>query len=276
MNKNVRDAGSGRRVVFVCRMKRIARGTRHAREPERNPEKTESAEREEIRAPAVTLHQRAAQKQTKCGAGTDSGVNEGIDEAAMPHRKMAHDDTGKTRVGGGFSDAKKEPAEEERSESAGKTREKSGSRPDGETDGEDFSRRETIGEPAGKNEEGSVRPEKSREKKAELGRRDGKLVFESWRGDGESAAVNVGNEEGEKEKDEDGPESGREFFGWRGRVQGAEIVQQPDERKKQIPNSLRKEREGIRNDIIGILENSGCARGAGYTAKAASFSIQGL
>ena len=59
-----------------------------------------------------------------------------------------------------------------------------------------------------------------------MGRRNGEFAFESWRGDGERAAVDVRDEEREEEKDEDGPESGREFFGWRRGVQGAEIVQQ--------------------------------------------------
>ena len=57
-----------------------------------------------------------------------------------------------------------------------------------------------------------------------MGRANGKFVLESWGGDGESAAVDVGDEEGEEEKNENSPESGREFFGWGRGVQGAEIV----------------------------------------------------
>src|SRR5258705_11253349 len=88
------------------------RGTRHAREPERDPEKTQSAKREKIRAPAVALHERATKKQPEGRAGAHAGVDEGIDEPAMPQRKRAHDDPGKTGAGGGFSDAKKKPAQE--------------------------------------------------------------------------------------------------------------------------------------------------------------------
>ena len=57
-----------------------------------------------------------------------------------------------------------------------------------------------------------------------MGRANGKFVLESWGGDGESAAVDVGDEEGEEEKEENDPESERKFFRWRRGVQGAEIV----------------------------------------------------
>ena len=83
---------------------------------------------------------------------------------------------------------------------------------------------ETIGEPTGKNEERSVGPEKSGEKDAELRRGDGEFVLKCGCSDGERTAVDVGDEEGEEEKDEYDPESEREFFGWRRGVQGAEIV----------------------------------------------------
>src|SRR5882762_8425465 len=172
----------------------------------------------------MALHERPTEKQTECGAGTDASVDEGIDEAAMAQWKMAHDDAGKTRIGGRFSNAKKKAAEEERGESARKTGEKSRRGPHGETEGENFSGGKAIGEPAGGNEEGSVGPEKSGEKNAELRRRDGKFAFERRSGDGESATVDVGDEEREEEKDEDGPEGGREFFGWEGGVQGEGIV----------------------------------------------------
>ena len=49
-------------------------------------------------------------------------------------------------------------------------------------------------------------------------------MLERGGSDGERAAVDVGDEEGEEEKDEYDPESEREFFGWRRGVQGAEIV----------------------------------------------------
>jgi hypothetical protein len=137
---------------------------------------------------------------------------------------MAHDDAGETRVGGGLSDAKKKTAHEERGESAGEAGEKSGRGPNRETDGEDFFRWKTIGEPAGKNQEGRVRPEKSGEKNTELRRRNGKFAFESWSGNGERAAVNVGDEEGEKKENENGPKDGREFSGCGGWVQGERIV----------------------------------------------------
>ena len=82
----------------------------------------------------------------------------------------------------------------------------------------------TIGEPAGKNEERSVGPEKRGEKDPELRRGDRKFALECGRGDGERTAVDVGDEEGEEKKEENSPESERKFFGWRRGVQGAEIV----------------------------------------------------
>ncbi len=223
MDKDVRDARGGAVFGFSC-LKRIARGARHAREPERNPEKTSGAERDEIRAPAVTLHEHATEKQAESGTGTDAGVDEGIDEATMPRGEMLDNDSGEAGIGGGFSDAEKKTAKEERGESAREASEKSGRGPDGESDGENFCGGKTIGEPAGENQEGRVSPEKGGEKNAELRRGNGEFAFESWRGDGKSAAVDVGDGEGKEEKDQDGPESGGEFFGWRGGVQGAEIV----------------------------------------------------
>ena len=53
---------------------------------------------------------------------------------------------------------------------------------------------------------------------------DGEFALEGGGSDGERAAVDVGDEEGEKQKDQNGPESGGEFFGWRRGVQDAEIV----------------------------------------------------
>ena len=232
VSENVRDARHGPGFVFVCCMERIARGTRHAGKPERNPEKARGTERDEVRAPAVTLHERAAKEQAESGTGADAGVDEGIDEAAVAQRKMAHDDSGEAWIGGGFSDAEKKAAQEECRESTRETGEKSGSGPDGESDGEDFSRGKTVGKPTGENQERSVGPEKCGEENAELGRSDGKFALESWGGDGKRAAVDIGDEEGEEEKDENGPENGREFFGWSRGVQGAEIVQQEREREQ--------------------------------------------
>ena len=218
-------ADSRRRRCFVFRnWSYDLRSPRHAREPERNPQKTESAEREEIRPPAVILHERASEQQTEGGAGANSSIDEGIDEAAMTSGKMLDDDSGEARVGGGFSHAEKKAAEEERSESAREAGEKSGRGPDGETDSENLCRGKAIGEPAGKNEEGSVGPEKSGEKNAELRRRDGEFALERGGSNGKRAAVDVRDEEREKEKDEDGPESEREFFGWKRGVQGEGIV----------------------------------------------------
>ena len=55
-------------------------------------------------------------------------------------------------------------------------------------------------------------------------RGDGEFALECGRGNGERTAVDVGDEEGEEEKDEHDPECGRKLFGWRRGVQGAEIV----------------------------------------------------
>ena len=82
----------------------------------------------------------------------------------------------------------------------------------------------TIGEPTGKDKERSVGPEKRGEKNAELRRWDGEFALEGGGSDGEGAAVDVRDEEGEEEKDENDPESEREFFRWSRGVQGAEIV----------------------------------------------------
>jgi len=108
------------------------------------------------------------------------------------------DDSGEAGIGGGFSDAEKKTAEEERGESAREASEKSGCGPDGESDGENFCGGETVGEPTGKNEEGRVGPEKGGEKDAELGGRDGKFAFERGGSDGEGAAVDVRDEEEEE------------------------------------------------------------------------------
>ena len=54
--------------------------------------------------------------------------------------------------------------------------------------------------------------------------RDGEFALEGGGSDGERASVDVGNEKGEEEKDENDPESEREFFRWSRGVQGAEIV----------------------------------------------------
>ena len=54
--------------------------------------------------------------------------------------------------------------------------------------------------------------------------RDGEFALECGGSDGERASVDVGDEEGEEEKDENDPESEREFFRWSRGVQGAEIV----------------------------------------------------
>ena len=134
------------------------------------------------------------------------------------------DDSSEAGIGGGFSDAEKKTAEKERGESTREASDKSGRGPDGESYGENFTRRKTIGEPTGKNEKRRVGPEKGGEKDAELGWGNGEFAFEGGRGDGERASVDVGDEEGEEEKDENGPESERKFFGWRRGVQGAEIV----------------------------------------------------
>ena len=104
VSKDIRDARSGFVFGPSC-LKRIAGRTRHAREPERNPEKASGAERDEIRAPAVTLHENATEKQAEGGTGADAGVDEGIDEAAMARGEVLDDDSGKTGIGGGFSDA---------------------------------------------------------------------------------------------------------------------------------------------------------------------------
>jgi len=108
------------------------------------------------------------------------------------------DDSGEAGIGGGLSDAEKKTAEEERGESTRQASEKSGRRPDGESDGENFCGGKTIGEPTRKNEERRVRPEKGGEKDAELRRWNGEFALESWRGDGEGAAVDVRDEEGEE------------------------------------------------------------------------------
>jgi len=223
MGEDVCDAGNGLGLVLRCG-KRIAGRARHAREPERNPEKTSGAERDEIRAPAVALHERSAEEQAERGTGADAGVDEGIDEAAMAGGKILDDDSGEAGIGGGFSDAEKKTAEEERGESAREASEKSGRGPDGESDGENFCGGKTIGEPTGKNEERRVCPKKGGEKDAELRRGNREFAFERGGSNGERAAVDVGDEERKEEKNEDGPESGRELFGWRRGVQGAEIV----------------------------------------------------
>lgn len=49
-------------------------------------------------------------------------------------------------------------------------------------------------------------------------------MFERGGGNREGAAVNVGDEDGKEEEDEDGEQSGREFFRLRGCVQSGEIV----------------------------------------------------
>ena len=142
----------------------------------------------------------------------------------MARWKIAHDDVGEAGISRGFSCAEKKTTEKKRGESSREASEESGRGPDGETDGENVARVETVGEPTGKKEEGSVGPEKGGEKKSEARWRDGEFAFERGRGDGECAAVNVGNENGEKEKRENGAESRRKFFGLRGCVQSAEIV----------------------------------------------------
>jgi len=142
----------------------------------------------------------------------------------MPRGEMLDDDSGEAGISGGFSDAEKKTAQEERGESTRETREKSGRGPDGESAGQNFCGGKTIGKPTGKNEEGRVRPEKGGKKDAELRRGNGEFAFEGRGSDGERAAVDIGDEEGEEEEDQDGPESGRELFGWRRGVQGAEIV----------------------------------------------------
>src|SRR5439155_4127383 len=109
MGKNVRSPGNGLGFVFCCGQ-RIARRARHAREPERNPEKTRGTERDEIRPPAVTLHERAAEEQAESGTGADAGVDEGIDEAAMARGEMLDDDSSEAGIRGGFSDAEKKTA----------------------------------------------------------------------------------------------------------------------------------------------------------------------
>ncbi len=130
----------------------------------------------------------------------------------MTLRKIADDEVGEAGISDGFSDAKKKAAEKERGETARVSGEKCGRGPDGESETENFCGGETVGEPPGKNQEGSVGEEEGREKNAEASRRNGKFVLKSGCGDGEGAAVNVRDEEREEEKGEDCPESGRKLF----------------------------------------------------------------
>jgi len=195
--------------------RRLLRFARHAHEPERKPEKTDGAEKRKVGTPAETLHQNAAEKKAESGAGTDAGVDEGVREAAMTFGKMADDDVCEAGIGDGFSDAEKKPAEEKKREAAGEAGEKRCSGPEREADSENFCGGKFVSEPAGENQEGSVRPEKSGEQDAELRSGKGKFALDCGDGDGESAAVDVGDEEREEEEGEDGPEGGGEFFGCR-------------------------------------------------------------
>ena len=53
-----------------------------------------------------------------------------------------------------------------------------------------------------------ISPEKGGEESAEFGGGDGELVFQEGGGDGEIAAIDVVDEDGEREQDEDDPEGG--------------------------------------------------------------------
>ena len=94
---------------------------------------------------------------------------------------------------------------------------------------------ETIRKPSVKDEERSVGPEKGGEKESKPPGRNGEFVLQRRSGDGKRASVDVGDEERQEEKGEDGPEGGREFLGLRSvsGVHGAGIVyQERGERKK--------------------------------------------
>ena len=128
---------------------------------------------------------------------------------------------------------------------------------------------ETVGEPSGKNQERRVRPEECREQNAKAPGRNGKLALHHWRSDGKRAAVNVRNEDGEKEEREDAPESEREFLGLSREGQGAGIVYQErgeSNAKRQGESRIRDtvaEHSGRRNffhaaDLCGH-ENGGLA-----------------
>jgi len=101
-----------------CGGKCNALRTRHARQPQRNPQKARCAKRDEIRPPAVALHQRAPKQQSKRGAHANAHVDECVGEAAMARGKVMHNDAGETRVCGGFADAQQQAEKKERGKSA--------------------------------------------------------------------------------------------------------------------------------------------------------------
>ena len=95
--------------------------------------------------------------------------------------------------------------------------------PEEKASGEDEVDVEAIDQPAGDELEAAVGPEKSGEEHAELDGRDAELVLEHGGGDGEIAAVEVIEEGGEGEKNDDEPERDGETVGagFRGSGHGA-------------------------------------------------------
>src|SRR5262249_33768860 len=112
------------------------RRTRHAPQPQRKPQKSCGAKNDEIRTPAVMLHQLAAKYQSKRGAEADARVDKRVGEAAMARWKFSDNDCRIAGIGGRFSNAEKQTKKQQYDEAARKAGGERGYRPNCESRGE--------------------------------------------------------------------------------------------------------------------------------------------
>ena len=186
---------------------------RHVDKPRHEPEQAEEAESDEEGAPAEAGDEHASEKETKAGAEEEAGTKNGVGETALSFGEVKGEDFSVGGIGDGFTEAKEQSQSKKENKGVDDAGEGSGDGPKREASGEDEIDIEAIDQPTGDELGAGVGPKKSGEKEAEASGGKGEFALKQRRGDGEIAAVDVVDEDGEAEEDEGDEKTSRDAGG---------------------------------------------------------------
>jgi len=200
------DGVTARRMNFLP-------GLRHVDEPRHEPEEADRAEEEEERTPAKPGDEESTEKKAKPGTEEKTGAEHGIGETAVIVGKIESQNFAIRRIGDRLAEAEQQAQSEEQGEGMNESREGGGDRPKREAGSEDEVDVETIHQPSGNQLGEAVGPEESGEEEAEARGGEGEFILEKRCGDGEIAAVDVVDEDGNSQEDKGDEETRRDTIG---------------------------------------------------------------
>ena len=170
---------------------RSLRRTRHPSEPRGQPQQAAETEDDEDRTPAMSCHEHSASEDAERGAELGARVNQAVRESALPLVEMRGDDFGIARVSDGLAHTEQQPEREQQREGVRQASRRRRQRPHEKAEGHHPFYRVAIHEPAGRDLEQSVGPEKCGEQPAIFVRRHFDVVFQQRSRSREAAAIDV-------------------------------------------------------------------------------------